>query len=239
MQRVMRRSIVAMRAFHALVALLRLEAERGDGARFEATDADRLVRLLAIAVAPVLDAQQRRVDLGDELALAIARPELDRALGLVIRDRKGLAAQLQVERREARIWGDPNLLRQVFENLIVNAAQAMAMEGTLTVKVRTAEVDGVEGVAVDIIDTGEGMDTQVRLRARDPFFTTRPSGTGLGLAIVDRIVGAHGGHLGIDSRAGEGTTVTVFLPARSADEPALLGRSSKAPAQAPGAPESA
>ena len=164
---------------------------------------------------------------------------LDRALGLVIRDRKGLAAQLQVERREARIWGDPNLLRQVFENLIVNAAQAMAMEGTLTVKVRTAEVDGVEGVAVDIIDTGEGMDTQVRLRARDPFFTTRPSGTGLGLAIVDRIVGAHGGHLGIDSRAGEGTTVTVFLPARSADEPALLGRSSKAPAQAPGAPESA
>jgi len=48
--------------------------------------------------------------------------------------------------------------------------------------------------------------------ARDPFFTTRPSGTGLGLAIVDRIVEAHAGHLLIQSRAGEGTTVTVFLP---------------------------
>jgi signal transduction histidine kinase len=164
---------------------------------------------------------------------------IDRALGLVMRDRKGIRAQLNVVSHVGRISGDPNLLRQVFDNLIVNAAQAMSMEGTLTVKVRTAEVDGIVGVAVDIIDTGEGMDTQVRLRARDPFFTTRPSGTGLGLAIVDRIVDAHGGHLAIDSRAGEGTTVTVFLPDRSADEPALLGRSNKVPSEAPGAPESA
>jgi two-component system sensor histidine kinase AtoS len=79
--------------------------------------------------------------------------------------------------------------------------------------------DGKDGLAVDIIDTGEGMDTQVRSRARDPFFTTRPSGTGLGLAIVDRIVDAHGGRFIIDSRAGEGTTVTVFLPYGSSSEP--------------------
>jgi signal transduction histidine kinase len=63
------------------------------------------------------------------------------------------------------------------------------------------------------------MDTQVRSRALDPFFTTRPSGTGLGLAIVDRIVDAHGGRLGIESRAGEGTTVTVFLPLGPPNEP--------------------
>ena len=50
-------------------------------------------------------------------------------------------------------------------------------------------------------DTGEGMETQVRLRAKDPFFTTRPSGTGLGLAIVDRIVEAHDGEVSIASRA--------------------------------------
>jgi hypothetical protein len=72
---------------------------------------------------------------------------------------------------------------------------------------------------VDIIDTGEGMDTIVRSRARDPFFTTRPSGTGLGLAIVDRIVDAHGGHFLIESRSGEGTTVTVFLPSGTPSEP--------------------
>ena len=79
--------------------------------------------------------------------------------------------------------------------------------------------EGKDGLAVDIIDTGEGMDTIVRSRARDPFFTTRPSGTGLGLAIVDRIVDAHGGHFLIESRAGEGTTATVFLPVGSLSDP--------------------
>src|SRR5260370_18889504 len=83
---------------------------------------------------------------------------------------------------------------------------------------RRGAKEGCGGVAVDIIDTGEGMDTQVRSRARDPFFTTRPSGTGLGLAIVDRIVDAHGGQFAIDSRSGEGTTGTVFLPRGSARE---------------------
>src|SRR5258708_15319338 len=71
-------SIVAVGAFHALVALLRLEAQRGDGAGFQATDADRLVGFLAIPVAAVLDAHHRRVDLRDQPALAGARAPLDR-----------------------------------------------------------------------------------------------------------------------------------------------------------------
>src|SRR5579883_1661709 len=79
---VARRSIVAVRAFHALVALLGFEAQRRDGTGLEAADADRLVRLLAIAVAAVLDAHQGGIDLGDQLALAIARAQLDRPLGL-------------------------------------------------------------------------------------------------------------------------------------------------------------
>jgi signal transduction histidine kinase len=144
---------------------------------------------------------------------------LDRTLGLANTDRKAIKAELQVECHEGRIWGDSNLLRQVFDNLVDNAVQAMGTGGTLTVRVRASTQDGVDGLAVDIVDTGEGMDTQVRSRARDPFFTTRPSGTGLGLAIVDRIVDAHGGHFAIDSRAGEGTTVTVFLPHGSTSEP--------------------
>lgn len=137
---------------------------------------------------------------------------LERALSLASANKKRIRSELRVEAREGRIWGDANLLRQVFDNLIDNAMQAMGTDGALTVRVRAATEGGVEGLAVDIIDTGEGMDTQVRSRALDPFFTTRPSGTGLGLAIVDRIVDAHGGRLGIESRAGEGTTVTVFLP---------------------------
>jgi signal transduction histidine kinase len=144
---------------------------------------------------------------------------LERTLGLVTTDRKSIKVELKVECHEGRIWGDANLLRQVFDNLVDNAVQAMGTGGVLTVRVRAATDEGVDGLAVDIIDTGEGMDTQVRSRARDPFFTTRPSGTGLGLAIVDRIVDAHGGHFAIDSRAGEGTTVTVFLPHGSSSEP--------------------
>jgi signal transduction histidine kinase len=144
---------------------------------------------------------------------------LDRTLGLANTDRKAIKAELRVECHEGRIWGDSNLLRQVFDNLVDNAVQAMGTGGTLTVRVRAAAEEGIDGLAVDIVDTGEGMDTQVRSRARDPFFTTRPSGTGLGLAIVDRIVDAHGGHFAIDSRAGEGTTVTVFLPHGSSSEP--------------------
>ncbi|MGH7295760.1 MAG: two-component system sensor histidine kinase NtrB, partial [Polyangiaceae bacterium] len=144
---------------------------------------------------------------------------LDRSLSLANADRDSIRIELKIECHEGRIWGDSNLLRQVFDNLVDNAIQAMGTNGALTVRIRAATEDGVDGLAVDIIDTGEGMDTQVRSRARDPFFTTRPSGTGLGLAIVDRIVDAHGGHFAIESRAGEGTTVTVFLPHGSPSEP--------------------
>ena len=149
---------------------------------------------------------------------------LDRTLGFAKTDRKAIKAELRIECGEGRIWGDSNLLRQVFDNLVDNAVQAMGTGGTLTVRLRAAIENGIDGVAVDIVDTGEGMDTQVRSRARDPFFTTRPSGTGLGLAIVDRIVDAHDGYFAIDSRAGEGTTVTVFLPHGSSSEPPLRPR---------------
>jgi signal transduction histidine kinase len=154
---------------------------------------------------------------------------LDRTLGLANTDRKAIKAELKVECHEGRIWGDANLLRQVFDNLVDNAVQAMGTGGTLTVRIRTLTEEGVDGLAVDIVDTGEGMDTQVRSRARDPFFTTRPSGTGLGLAIVDRIVDAHDGQLVIESRAGEGTTATVFLPVGSQSEPPHRAWSPSAP----------
>jgi signal transduction histidine kinase len=144
---------------------------------------------------------------------------LERTLALAKTDSNGIKVELSIECHEGRVWGDANLLRQVFENLVDNAMQAMGTSGVLTVRVRATSEQGADGLAVDIIDTGEGMDTMVRSRARDPFFTTRPSGTGLGLAIVDRIVDAHGGNFVIESRAGEGTTVTVFLPHGSPSEP--------------------
>jgi signal transduction histidine kinase len=206
---------------------LAIIANAGAGLRKQAISREDHDTLLAI-----LDEETSRLNRLVTDLLRYARPVnvqrshlplpdlLERALSLANANKKRIRSELRVEAREGRIWGDANLLRQVFDNLIDNAMQAMGVEGALTVRVRSASEGGAEGLAVDIIDTGEGMDTQVRSRALDPFFTTRPSGTGLGLAIVDRIVDAHGGRLGIESRAGEGTTVTVFLPHGLPTEPA-------------------
>lgn len=190
----------------------------------EASRLNRLVGDLLRYARPV-NVQRQQFSLADLI---------ERALGLLKMEGKEIKVSLEVECHEGRIWGDANLLRQVFDNLVDNAVQAMGAAGTLTVRLRAATEEGVDGIAVDIIDTGEGMDTQVRSRARDPFFTTRPSGTGLGLAIVDRIVDAHGGLFSIDSRAGEGTTVTVFLPHGSPSEPPpARSRPPRGPSSAP------
>lgn len=118
-----------------------------------------------------------------------------------------------------QVWGDSNLLRQVIDNLVDNAVQATGGTGNVQVDVKGTTKDGIDGYLVTVTDDGEGMDTQVRSRAKDPFFTTRPSGTGLGLAIVNRIVEAHGGELQLASRAGEGSTVSIFLPVGSESVP--------------------
>jgi two-component system sensor histidine kinase HydH len=100
----------------------------------------------------------------------------------------------------------------VLDNIVGNAVQAMHEEGTLVVRVVPGESEGRRGVRIEIQDDGEGMDTQIRIQATTPFFTTRPSGTGLGLAIVDRIIEAHGGAMTLESRLGSGTNVCLFLP---------------------------
>ncbi len=109
-----------------------------------------------------------------------------------------------------RVRADPLLLRQAIENVVNNAVQAMSSGGVLSVDITNSEKDA--GVELVFRDTGEGMDTVVRSRALDPFFTTRPSGTGLGLAIVARVVDAHGGRLRILSEPDLGTEVRIFLP---------------------------
>jgi len=85
----------------------------------------------------------------------------------------------------------------------------------LTVRTFGTVLDGHAAVAIAVRDTGEGMDTLVRSKATDPFFTTRPTGTGLGLAIVHRLVNSHGGKVQIESSYGSGTTVTLILPEQS------------------------
>ncbi len=104
----------------------------------------------------------------------------------------------------------PSRLNQVFLNILINAAQAIDGEGTITV--RTFERDG--RVVVEFVDTGEGIDAENLDRVFDPGYTTKGVGvgTGLGLSICYQIVNDHDGDIHIDSQPGEGTTVTVSIP---------------------------
>ncbi len=114
------------------------------------------------------------------------------------------------------IHGDPDLLRQAIGNVVDNALAAMAAGGTLTVRAEPARLGAEAAVAIECVDTGDGMDPLVLGKARDPFFTTRAAGTGLGLAIVDRVVKNHRGTLTIESEPGGGTTVRIVLPTERA-----------------------
>lgn len=159
--------------------------------------------------------------------LAYARPVVPKGRTLAISDlvrrsveraksghpnAESVEVALELDGAAPDIHGDPELLRHAVVNVVDNALQAMPGGGSLTIRALDTEIKGHPAVALSFADTGEGMDTIVRDKARDPFFTTRPSGTGLGLAIVERVVSNHGGRVEISSRHGEGTTVTLVLP---------------------------
>jgi signal transduction histidine kinase len=102
-------------------------------------------------------------------------------------------------------------LNQVFMNLIVNAAHAIAERGTITLVTRVVDDDWV---CVEIGDTGSGMSEEVKRRIFEPFFTTKPvgQGTGLGLSLSFSIVQKHGGRIEVDSEIGVGTRFKVWIP---------------------------
>jgi signal transduction histidine kinase len=110
---------------------------------------------------------------------------------------------------------DVDEMKQVFVNLINNAFFAMPEGGNLTIQCRfDKDVFGKEVVAVDIIDTGQGIPPEQLDKIFDPFFTTRldGGGTGLGLSISYMIVQNHGGRIEVVSTVGKGSTFTVILP---------------------------
>jgi len=112
------------------------------------------------------------------------------------------------------LYGDPNKLRQVFLNLIVNAAQAAKGQANPVVSVSAMLHIGENGtgVQVDICDNGVGIEPDVRDKMFEPFFTTKAQGTGLGLAIVKRILDRHRAEIMLESLDPHGTCAAVILP---------------------------
>lgn len=167
-------------------------------------EADRINRI-------VTDLLTLARPLHPEARETLPRELITRCLGPA--ERAGTEVELRSSpEAEAPIQCDAHLLRHALENVIENAVQAMGTGGVLTITLTRKTRHGVEGREIAVIDTGEGMNTEVRNSARKAFFTTRTTGTGLGLAIVDRILTAHRGAVDIESSRGEGTTVRLFVP---------------------------
>jgi signal transduction histidine kinase len=121
-----------------------------------------------------------------------------------------------------RIEADDGQLTQVLTNLVVNAIQAIGAHGTVTIATRAVDqvpppyVGGhaQTWMAIEVRDTGAGMDDATRERIFEPFFTTKQvgDGTGLGLSVSWGIVREHGGWIDVQSAVNKGTTFTVYLP---------------------------
>ena len=111
----------------------------------------------------------------------------------------------------SRLECDPELLKQVLLNLMMNAIQAMPQGGTIVLAAR----QNGNTVTIDVHDQGCGISEDNLDRVFDPFFTTKDTGSGLGLSVADQIIRQHGGMLTIARSSPEGATVRISLPLKS------------------------
>ena len=173
--------------------------------------ADLTRRLLAFARRQPLSARSVRLD---DLIRDI-QPLLEHSVG----------PNVQIQYQLASHWHvlcDVNQMENAILNLIINARDAMPEGGQITVSTADVRVDAgelpgqkvVDQVRLRVADTGIGMTEEVRSRAMDPFFTTKPvgKGTGLGLSTILGYVLQSNGRLSIDSEVGVGTSVDIMLP---------------------------
>jgi signal transduction histidine kinase len=130
-------------------------------------------------------------------------------------NQSGLSLEVDVEPDLPAVRCDPLALRNAVLNLVFNARDAMAGEGTLVIAGRfNANGGGVRQVEIVVTDQGVGMTAATIERAFDPFFTTKADGLGgVGLPMVERFVRESGGEILIQSELGKGTSVTIRLPA--------------------------
>ncbi|MDB5651834.1 MAG: sensor hybrid histidine kinase [Hyphomicrobiales bacterium] len=172
-------------------------------------------RLLAFSRRQPLDSKPFDVNVLARSMEELLRRTLGEQIELVVR----------VDDRVLLAIIDPNQLESAVLNLALNARDAMAQGGRLTIEARRVAIqrrisavpDDIppgEYACLTVSDTGSGMPAEVLERAFEPFFTTKPigKGTGLGLSMIDGFVQQSRGHLVIDSVVGRGTSVTLYLP---------------------------
>ena len=141
--------------------------------------------------------------------LSDLQPMLDQSLG------KDHEVEVTVGPGAHVVRSDANQLELALLNLVINARDAMTGGGMIRITVDGERHGGRDHVVVRVIDQGEGMTSETKARAVEPFFTTKPQGrgTGLGLAQVFGLMQQSGGSVDINSIVDRGTTVTLRLPA--------------------------
>jgi PAS domain S-box-containing protein len=127
---------------------------------------------------------------------------------------EGVDVKFNLDIEDLIIYGDPQSLNDAFINIVKNAFQAMMNGGKLNIDVKKTIKDDIPYVMLTFMDTGEGIAPENLDRIFDPFFTTRDvgSGTGLGLYVAKGVVESHDGRIVVESKKGEGTHFTVYLP---------------------------
>jgi signal transduction histidine kinase len=138
------------------------------------------------------------------------RQVIDNSLNIVEHQAEELNVKISVVEKEnaGKVLGDSEVLRSVFNNLFINAVQAMPNGGSLNVSISP---DG-DFVKIEVADSGDGISAENLPKIFEPYFSTKETGTGLGLAIVKRIIDEHNGTIEVESNKGTGTTFTIKLP---------------------------
>lgn len=169
---------------------------------------DHLERLstefLLFARPPRLTPEPTDVDALVHQTAEFLQAQCDRAGVRLVTELAGSSLDVELDRQK---------VRQVIVNLVANALDATPAGGTITLRTRPAP--DLQGVQIEVADTGSGIPTDHLARAFELFHSTKPHGVGLGLAICKRLVEDHGGSIGLSSPRGQGTTATLRLPRRT------------------------
>jgi PAS domain S-box-containing protein len=203
---------------------LLLEQLAPSDSRREDVEEIRSATLRAAALTRQLLAFSRRQVLQPQvLDLAKVLDKMERMLQRLIGEHIELVCELGAGQGDVEV--DPSQIEQVLLNLIVNARDAIAGTGKITIATSNVTIDAAyarshpsaisgEFVMLSVSDTGRGMTAEVRQRLFEPFFTTKEvgQGTGLGLATVYGIVKQSGGFIQVASEPGQGSTFRVYMP---------------------------
>jgi signal transduction histidine kinase len=205
-------ALVACRTFADLLFEKKLEPELVDIVRREMARIDAIVsRMLKFSAPPPV--RRAAVHLHEVIdhSIRLVKPQMETS---------SIELQLSLAAAPDVVRGDEYELQQAFVNLLLNAIDALSLEGK--VSIHSSGISLAQGsatgpaareICVAISDTGPGITKDNLQRVFEPFFTTKPTGTGLGLAVTQRIIHEHGGRISAESEPGKGTTFKVFLPA--------------------------